>query len=65
MATFKISGTMTVSCWTEVEAYDEAEALSIAKSREVAQFHIDQTYPEDECWHMDADGAPDNLRVDN
>jgi len=65
MPTFKIAGLVTISCWTEVEASSEAEALKIAQKRRLAEFHIDSTYVETECWHMDADGMPFGLRVDD
>lgn len=63
MTTFRISAKVTVSCWTLVEATSEAEAKQIALQRDLAEFHIDGTYPEDECWHMDGDGAPFDLRA--
>lgn len=65
MTTYKIAGRMTVSCWTEVEADTEAEALEIAAGRDVAQHHIDGSFPEDECWHFDTDGIPDNIRLED
>lgn len=65
MPTFKIAGQVTISCWTEVEASSEAEALKIAEKRGLAEFHIDGSYSESECWHMDADGVPHDLRVDD
>lgn len=65
MKTYKVSGTVTVSCWTEVEASSEEEAMKIAYRRELAGFSIDGSYPVDECWHIDADGTPDNLKVDD
>ncbi|EPJ7982407.1 hypothetical protein L4Z68_001414 [Pseudomonas aeruginosa] len=65
MPTFRIVGKVTVSCWTTVEAASEEEAQRIAAGRDLAEFHIDGTYPEDESWHLDADGVPYDLRVDN
>ena len=63
MAIFNISGTVTVSCWTEVEADTEAEAIVIAGRRSVANVHIDGSSPVDECWHIDVDGEPENIRT--
>ena len=65
MPTFNIAAKVTVSCWTKVEAASEEEAKRIAASRDLAEFHIDGTFPEDECWHLDADGSPFDLRVDD
>lgn len=65
MPPFNISANVTVSCWTKVDASSEEEAKRIAASRALAAFHIDGTYPEDESWHLDADGSPFDLRVDD
>lgn len=64
MPTFKISGLVTVSCYTEVEADNAEEALSIATNREIADIHIDGTYTVDECFHIEPDGAPYELRIE-
>lgn len=64
MTTYKVFGKMTVSCWTEVEADSEKEAIAEAHRRGVAEHHIDGSYPEDECWHFDADGEPYDFRVE-
>jgi hypothetical protein len=60
---YQINAQITVSCWTEVEADSEHDALNIAKTRSVAEVHIDGSYPEDECWHIAVDGEPVNIRV--
>lgn len=52
MNTYIVSGTITVSCWTLVEADSEEEAVKIASGREIAQFQID------------SDGTPKNLRAE-
>lgn len=44
MNTYIVSGTITVSCWTLVEADSEEEAVKIASGREIAQFQIDDSY---------------------
>jgi hypothetical protein len=56
---FTISGKVTVSAWTVVEAETEDEARQIALNRELAQIHIDASFPDDECWHIDNDGLPE------
>ncbi len=43
MNTYIVSGTITVSCWTLVEADSEEEAVKIASGREIAQFQIDDS----------------------
>jgi hypothetical protein len=65
MATFKIAGNITVSCWTEVEAESEEQALEIAGKRHVAEFHVDGSFPESASWHMDTDGSPYNMRIES
>lgn len=65
MAKYRVHGTITVSCWTEVTARSEAEALRIAQGRQVAEVYIDPSYPEDDCWQIDSDGTPENLRIDS
>lgn len=64
MAIYRIAGIVTVSCWTEVEAASESVALRIAQDRDLAEFHIDSTYPVNETWHLDSDGTPTNIRID-
>lgn len=64
MPTYRIGALVTVSCWTEVEAASPEEASEIAKSRDMAEHHIDGSYTEDECWHFDNGGTPDDLRVE-
>lgn len=64
MATFRIAAKVTVSCWTVIEAETEEEAKQLAQRRELAEIHIDGTYPEEECWQIDADGVPFELRID-
>lgn len=65
MKTYKISGRVTVSCWTEVEAEDEAQALRIAAMRDIADVHIDGSFEESEYFHIDTDGSPEGLRVED
>lgn len=59
MPTFTVSGTVTVSCWTVVEAATETEAKEIAAEREVAGLcHMPFDAPDDEAWHIETDGDP-------
>lgn len=64
MPIYKISGLVTISCYTEVEASSEKNALEQAYKRDVADFHIDGSYPVDECFHIEPDGTPYDLRVE-
>lgn len=61
---FKLNAKVTFSAYTEVEAESLEEAFKIAKDREVADFHIDGTYPIDENWLFDNDGIPDGIYAD-
>lgn len=61
---YKVNGYLTVSCWTEVEANSEQEALQIALGRELASHHIDGSFLVDECWHFDNDGSPENISIE-
>lgn len=62
---YKISGQVTVSCWTEVEAESEEEAKRIASERTLAEHHIDGCNEIDECWHFDNDGTPGHINVES
>jgi hypothetical protein len=62
---YKVSGTMVVSCWCEVEANSEQEARRLASKLDVADHHIDGSYPVDEAWHFDNDGMPDITSVES
>lgn len=64
MPTFKVSAMVTVSCFTEVVADTEEEAKEILTNRGLAEFHIDGSFPVDECWHFEADGEPFNVRLE-
>lgn len=61
---YSISGLVTVSCYTLVEADSEDEALRIAASRDIAEFSIDGSYEVEYCFHIENDGAPYDLKVD-
>lgn len=64
MKTFRVSGAVTVSCWTYVDAENADEALKIACCRDLAEIHIDGTYENTECFHIETDGTPQNLTVE-
>ena len=64
MTTYSVAAKVTVSCWTEVEAESEADALRIASKRDLGEIFMDGSSEVSECWHMDADGTPDQLRID-
>lgn len=58
---FRISGTVTISCFTEVEADSVAQALEIAEERDMARLSHNACQADDrECWCIDAelDGTP-------
>ena len=65
MTTYRIIGTVGVSCWTDVEAESPEEAVRLAAQRGLADHHIDGSFGEDESWHFDNDGTPGNLRVED
>lgn len=62
---FQVSGLVTVSCYTVVEADSKEEALDIAKNRDIANLchgpHIEDI---DECFHIETDGEAKELCVD-
>jgi len=43
MTTYSVLAKVTVSCWTEVEADSESEALRIASNREIAGIFMDES----------------------
>jgi len=60
MPTYRVNGTITVSCTTLVEADSADDAKKIAESRDVAGLSVVALYPdEDEAWHIDTDGEPE------
>lgn len=58
MKKYLVSGLVTVSCVTIVEAENEEEALKIAKKRQLADIDISGSCEIDEYFHMDTDGIP-------
>jgi hypothetical protein len=61
---FSVSGLATFSCWTQVLATTESEAISIAKTRDLAGFHIDTNFSVGNTWHFDNDGSPTDISVE-
>lgn len=56
---YTINGTVTVSCFTTVDADSEEEARAIAKARPLAELcHMPFSDDHDEAWHLDTDGDP-------
>lgn len=62
---YLVTGVVTVSVYTYVEADSEEEALIEAGQRELAKIHIGGGYEADEFFHMSADGSPYDLRVED
>lgn len=65
MTKFTVCGLVTVSCYTVVEADTKEAAISIAEERQLADLCAfpfgDQV---DEAWHVETDGSPVELRVE-
>ena len=63
---FCLRATATVSCWTEVDADTEEEAVAIAGNRELSELNASPFISDDnESWHFDNDGMPCNIVVDD
>ena len=66
MKTFSISGKITISVSTLVDAETEEEAMKIARDRDTQQIPCDSFYSEDEFWcASELDGTPFDLRIDD
>lgn len=63
MPTYRVTGEVTVSCYTEVEAESEKQAKEEAISRAMAMI-IDHGNPEEEWCVEDLDGDPVNINVE-
>lgn len=62
---YQVSGLVTVSCNTTVEADSKEEALEIGKKRALADLcHNPHVEDADECFQMEADGSPTEFTVD-
>ena len=65
MPKYKFNARVIVSAYTTVEANSLEEAREELESREVAQMVSQSLYPdEDEAWHIDTDGEPENITFD-
>ena len=59
MSRYIVNSTVTVSCWTEVEATSPEEAKQIALERPMADLcHQPFSAAATEAWHFDSDGEP-------
>lgn len=64
MPKFNVSGRVTVSAWTTVEADSAEQAREIAEQRGMAQLVHQALYPDDdESWHIETDGEPEVTEV--
>ena len=66
---YTISGQMTVSCWTKLEANSKEEALKLAKDRAnnelIASTPIFSGSDDvEDCFHFSNDGYPCDLKVE-
>jgi hypothetical protein len=62
---YQVSGLVTVSCTTVVEAKNEKEALEMAQQRDIASLcHGPYIEDIDECFHIETDGDAKELTVD-
>lgn len=66
MPIYKMSAKVTVSAYTAVDANSEEEALALANARSVELGgNGTGNYP-DEVWVIDdADGSPEDIRIDD
>lgn len=54
---YRVSAGVVVSCYTEVEASSEDEAIAIALAREMAGVSVN-SWEAREAWLIDNDGTP-------
>lgn len=66
MPTYKLKGVVTVSCWTEVEAETEMQAMALARRRELGNLNIFSISGDiSEVWHFGDDGMPQDIELDD
>lgn len=65
MPKYSVTGIMTVSCWTEVEADSPEAAIEAAIERQVASLPAVtfNGYDIKDSWHFDNDGEPFELKA--
>ena len=62
---FKLTFTIVISAYTEVEAETLQAAIRIAEERDISITALSQE-KKDECWMVDEiDGLPENIMRDN
>ena len=62
---FKLTCTIVISAYTEVEAETLQAAIRIAEERDISITALSQE-KKDECWMVDEiDGLPENIMRDN
>lgn len=65
MKKYHVTASLTVSAYTIVEANSEKEAIEIAENREVGDLCYGAISPDDdEVWHFENDGCPQDISVD-
>lgn len=64
MAIYTVVGMITVSCYTEIDADSESEAIQKAQHRDVADTtpHIHSLRQE---WQLESDGVPYNIEIED
>ena len=66
MPKFNFTASVTVSCWTEVEAETLEEAKKEAKKRPLARLCYAPFSGEvDKYWHFENDGEPQEVKVED
>lgn len=61
---YTVTALVTVSCYTEVEAGTKEEAMQLAQERSVEDILHDAGYPLEEFWHIDNDGEPSEITIE-
>lgn len=62
MKTFKLSGTVTIGIYTEVEAESLEEAIKIAQDRCIEKSHWGDKFQAESVWvNEEYDGEPQNI----
>ena len=65
MPKFRLNAEVTVSCWCEIEAESQEEALEISDGMSPAlHFNGSGTFPEENWLIEDSDGTPTNVKIE-